>query len=554
MAGATRPVQGGAYSGPRSEPGGQNTPRAGRVVASYGTYTSAFGLFAQQVDQGDIWDDAADATAIVTASGSGSENTVYTDAAAGTETVSGTSVESHTTQTLVARISLTGGKNPITRTEHKLCFRARKTSGSEPVHLWAALYEGSTNRSGDLVSGDLTTDLALYVLPISDAGAASISSYSNLELRFWGESPQGSTASVEVADAWLELPSPSLTYSAVVLADGPVAYWRGNIPVPPAIDALVVDQTGRGNNLRLWHASSATDTYPKDVPSLITSDAADPAIDLVPNSNIWQDQNLLSADFAPATAFSLEAWCKPRAGALSGGVQHDIARKATYYGLTIEYVGGNYVFAGLASDGLNSAIRYVYSPSAIVADTTYHVVVTFDATSLRLYVDGALVATQPIIGIFTPGSGVGNFAICQYSFPANAYDGILDEIALYNYALTSTQVQTHHDVGTSSASDTTAPIPTVITVDATKISRVSGKDAVNVTFTTDEDFVEYEVRRVSSGSDPRAAGNQVETAAVSSRTSHSVVITDDELIAAAAIEGSNTLKIFVKDLAGNWSS
>jgi hypothetical protein len=52
VAGATRPVQGGAYSGPRSEPGGQNTPRAGRVVASYGTYTSALGAFAQQVDQG----------------------------------------------------------------------------------------------------------------------------------------------------------------------------------------------------------------------------------------------------------------------------------------------------------------------------------------------------------------------------------------------------------------------------------------------------------------------------------------------------------------------
>jgi hypothetical protein len=36
MAMVTRPVQGGAYSGPRSEPGGQPTPRAGRTVAAYG--------------------------------------------------------------------------------------------------------------------------------------------------------------------------------------------------------------------------------------------------------------------------------------------------------------------------------------------------------------------------------------------------------------------------------------------------------------------------------------------------------------------------------------
>jgi len=574
VAGATRPVAGGAYSGPRSEPGGQNTPRAGRVVVSYGTYTSAFGQFTQQVDQGDVWDDAADATAIVTASGSSVEDYVLADTDSGTATVSGTGTESSTasdsgvvtitasgtgtevyslTKTSVARISLTGGTNPTTQTNHKLCFRARKTSGSEPVHLWAALYQGSTNRSGDLVSDDLTTSLATYVLPIPDASAASISSYSDLELRFWGESPQGNTASVEVADAWLELPSPSLTYSAVVLVDGPVAYWRGSIPVPPVIDALVIDQTGRGNNLRLWHNSGAEAAYPKDAPSLIAS-SADPAMDFIPNSNIWQDQNSLSADFAPATAFSLEAWCKPRAGALSGGVQHDIARKATYYGLTIEYVGGNYVFAALATDGLNSVIRYAYSPSAIVADTTYHVVATFDATNLRLYVDGVLVATQPIVGIFTPGSGVGNFAVSEYSFPVNAYDGIIDEIALYNYALTSTQVQTHHDAGIAVSSDTTAPIPTVTVVDVTKISRVVGKDVVNVTFTTDEAFVEYEIRRVSSGSDSQAAGNQVEAATVSSRTSHSIAITDDELVAAAAVEGSNTLKIFVKDVVGNWST
>jgi hypothetical protein len=98
VAGATRPVQGGAYSGPRSEPGGQNTPRAGRVVASYGTYTVAAGTFAQQVDQGDIWDDAA--TAIVTAGGSGVESYVYvppyTDSGTGTVTASGTGFQTYT--------------------------------------------------------------------------------------------------------------------------------------------------------------------------------------------------------------------------------------------------------------------------------------------------------------------------------------------------------------------------------------------------------------------------------------------------------------------------
>jgi hypothetical protein len=80
MPGATRPVQGGSYTGPRSEPGGQNSPRAGRVVASVGLYTAQFGQFSQQVDQGDIFDDMAGVASIITVSGSGVDyvsSTVY---------------------------------------------------------------------------------------------------------------------------------------------------------------------------------------------------------------------------------------------------------------------------------------------------------------------------------------------------------------------------------------------------------------------------------------------------------------------------------------------
>lgn len=285
-------------SGSRTESWSASDSAAGVVTAS-GTKLESY-----------VYTDSRSGT--VTASGTVVENTVYTDAASGTIAVSGISIETHTTLTAVARISLASGMNPTTRTDHKLCFRARKTSGSVPVHLWAALYQGSTNRSGDLVSGDLTTSLALYVLPVPDASAASISSYSDLELRFWGESPQGSTTSVEVADAWVELPPPG--------------------------------------------------------------------------------------------------------------------------------------------------------------------------------------------------------------------------------------------------SDLTPPTPIVTLQSATKISRVVGKDSIDVTFTTDEEYVEYMVRIVSSPDDVYLAGSLVEAAVVAARTSDTIQITDDELIAAAAIEGSNTLKIFVKDVAGNWST
>lgn len=108
--------------------------------------------------------------------------------------------------------------------------------------------------------------------------------------------------------------------------------------------------------------------------------------------------------------------------------------------------------------------------------------------------------------------------------------------------------------GTPAPSDTTAPGDITITdITASRISRVVGKDATNVTFTANEPFVEYMIRRVANTTDDRTMGTLVEQAVVSSRSSHTVTITDDELVAAAGTEGNNTLKVFVKDSSGNWS-
>jgi hypothetical protein len=101
--------------------------------------------------------------------------------------------------------------------------------------------------------------------------------------------------------------------------------------------------------------------------------------------------------------------------------------------------------------------------------------------------------------------------------------------------------------------DVTPPVITIGSPSASKISRVPGKDAITVTIDTDEAFVEYEVRLVVGESSLRTSGTQVETAVVSSRTSHTITITDDELVSATAVEGANVLKAFVRDAAGNWS-
>ena len=111
------------------------------------------------------------------------------------------------TATTVARVSLSAGATPQTRTLHSIVARAKKASGTGVVNLWVALYEGGTNRSGDIQSAPLTTALADYELAIDDGAAATIGSYSNLEVRFWATSSTGDVIDVDVADIYLQIPA-----------------------------------------------------------------------------------------------------------------------------------------------------------------------------------------------------------------------------------------------------------------------------------------------------------------------------------------------------------
>ena len=103
------------------------------------------------------------------------------------------------TSTSVGEVSLASHDTPSERTNHSLRIRARLGTATQAT-VRAALYEGATNRSGDLESSALTSSFAWYDLAIPDASAANITDYSNLGVRFWAYSSTASTGTVEIAD------------------------------------------------------------------------------------------------------------------------------------------------------------------------------------------------------------------------------------------------------------------------------------------------------------------------------------------------------------------
>ena len=138
------------------------------------------------------------------------------------------------TQTTVARLSLAPADTPETRTAHSIKVRARTTTGSSGT-IRAALYESTTNRSGDLESTPITNTLADYTLAIPDASAANITDYTNLEVRVWGYDVNGAALVFEIDQVYLELPaapagslfSRTASDTGLSLSDGGFVYGYG---------------------------------------------------------------------------------------------------------------------------------------------------------------------------------------------------------------------------------------------------------------------------------------------------------------------------------------
>jgi hypothetical protein len=103
--------------------------------------------------------------------------------------------------------------------------------------------------------------------------------------------------------------------------------------------------------------------------------------------------------------------------------------------------------------------------------------------------------------------------------------------------------------------------PTVTVVSgptAVKISRVAGKDETQITWESNYDFQDYQIRIVPSAISAVTSGTQLETnqtppSGGTALTDYTATVSDDEMVAAMAAEGSNILKVFVQKPSGEWS-
>ena len=215
--------------------------------------------------------------------------------------------------------------------------------------------------------------------------------------------------------------SAPLGYSDVILADNPLGYWRfGESTGTTAVDVS-------GNNLNGVYNNSAYVGLGQ--PSLIPSDPDNKAI--LFKDTAYNEYRFTANPGAAWSAgnFAVEFVFKP---ATVSKQKQVLFMRDTGLGINI-YLLYNQLYV-TAGQGV------IISSSAIQELSTYHVVLSaFNGCSL--FVNGALEGYDSVgdfdasgeidVGVF-PGQGL-------YS-----YYGYMDELSVWNYALSQTRIQAHY--------------------------------------------------------------------------------------------------------------
>jgi hypothetical protein len=148
---------------------------------------------------------------------------------------------------------------------------------------------------------------------------------------------------------------------------------------------------------------------------------------------------------------TIEAWVDP---ATAGNVWKPIIGKS-YKGTQLSYVvQGVTPQNGVPSMYLAPAANNLLGSSPLPTNQWSHVAATYDGTTVRLYVNGLLVASQAQTG--SPSPSTDALQIGSDGMLGAFWNGKIDEVRVYNTALTASAIQA--DMNTPVVSSVVVPL------------------------------------------------------------------------------------------------
>src|SRR5213076_1255747 len=147
-----------------------------------------------------------------------------------------------------------------------------------------------------------------------------------------------------------------------------------------------------------------------------------------------------SASLGLTAAMTLEAWVYPTVAPT--GWRAVIDKNVDRYYLMASSDQGNRPAAGGTWTAGN---QNTVGPSGLAVNTWTHLAATFDRATVRLYVNGVQVASQAQTTPLTTSTGT--LQIGADSYAGENFAGRIDEVRIYNRALTAAEIQSDMNVG-----------------------------------------------------------------------------------------------------------
>jgi hypothetical protein len=238
---------------------------------------------------------------------------------------------------------------------------------------------------------------------------------------------------------------PRDSYHAVIDSDSPAITWAfDNVSADRASPAriggkdLVPSDAGLIGDGGL--VSSATDN------PIIGDNGASWRLDNNPNSTILTTQDTTAADQTVLNAtpeYAVELWFK---FAAMPAATRNILAGPNSPGPTETYALQLSTTGTIQARALNgSATLHTATSAALQAGVWYHIVATVETGNLRLYINGAQVASTAWTGTFDNGGPTSEFILGDDS--EATVDLSYDEVAVYKHGLAAGRVSAHYEAG-----------------------------------------------------------------------------------------------------------
>ena len=209
------------------------------------------------------------------------------------------------------------------------------------------------------------------------------------------------------------------------------------------------DASGNGNNGTIANATwAASGKYGKALQFNGTN-----ALVTIPDS----------ASLHLSSAMTLEAWVNP--STVNANWRDVIYKGNDNYYLEATSSNASRPDAGMIAGG---SYADAFGTSALPANTWSYLTETYDGTTLRLYVNGTQVASTAHTGAIATSTNP--LQIGGDSLYGQYFAGLIDEVRVYNTALTATQIQTDQATSVNPQGPDTTPPSQPGTLTATAVS------------------------------------------------------------------------------------